>query len=129
MKYFFVVGVPLIWGLSCLGDKYSRELVESASTDPSEKMSPEDRELLKYCQKVRDISDRQEKTDEKVDQILSHFEDLKFKKARVALDSSDREQLRSGWEDIETIKRAAMQQLQEGVDSGALPEGIVNPKE
>jgi len=91
-------------------------------------MTPEDRELLKYCQKVQDISDRQKKTDVKVDQILSHFESLKLRKAPVALDASKREQLRSGWEDIETKKRAAMEVLQEK-DSGSLPDGIVNSKE
>jgi len=127
MKYSFVV-FPIIVGLSCLGAN-SRELESPTSTDTSEKMTPEDRELLKYCQKVQEISDRQKKTDVKVDMMLAHFEDLNIRKTPVALDASKREELRSGWEDIETKKRAAMEVLQEVEDSGALPSGIVHSKE
>ena len=128
---FPIIVVPFIAGLSCLGAN-SRELESTAATDTSGKMSPEDRELLKYCQKVQDISDRQERTDEKVDQILSHVENLKFKKSPVALDASKKEQLRSGWEEIETQKREAIEGLKDGdrdSGSGALPSGIVHSKE
>lgn len=126
MKYSFVV-FPIIVGLSCLGAN-SLELESPPSTDTSEKMTPEDRELLKYCQKVQEISDRQKKTDVKVDMMLAHFESIKLRKAPVALNASKREQLRSGWEDIETKKKAAMEVLLEE-DSGALLDGIVNSKE
>ncbi len=74
-------------------------------------LTSEERELLKYCKKVQEISDKQQETDRKLEEILAHVESLKNPPQSVTLDEDKKEQLKREWMEIEDQKITAIKEL------------------
>ncbi len=126
-KFWFL---PFLVGFSCTGEPRVSEVVGYSYRDTAEKLTPEERELLTYCKKVQEISEKQKLTDAKVEKILDHLESQS--PTVVILDTKKKEELRKGWDEIEEQKNYAIRELKEEHNDSGLEDpasGIVTPKE
>jgi hypothetical protein len=108
----FLVGAFLIGGISCeaIYPKSRRQdIVETPVS--AEGLSSEEQELLGYCRKVQDISQRQEDTENKVEKILTIVEAQK--NTPFHINAKQKEELRKSWVEIEKSRREALKNLQE----------------
>lgn len=86
-------------------DKPDTDAVEEASA------TQEQGELLEYCQKVKEISDKQQEIDRKLEEILTHVESLNSPPQTVSLNEDKKKALREGWLRIEAEKKTAIDEL------------------
>lgn len=99
------------------GQDYERDTeVTEVPESLGEDLSQEEREL--YL-KVQEISEKQQETDRKLEEILLHVETLKSPPQSVSLDAARRKELKEGWIEIESQKKSAIQEL------GSIPPGKV----
>lgn len=110
--------VLIICGASC-EVIYPKKERETPERNPV--LTSEEQELLDYCKNVKNISERQEETENKVEKILSLVEEDKITPIRI--NAQQREELRKSWVEIENSKKKAIKVLHDDSspdsDSGA----------
>lgn len=117
------------WGVQPKNPNPSPEPVTpdtSAQNNP-----PEEKESL--LKKVEDLSEKHRKTEQKLEKILSQVESKKSNKyPLVDLDEGEKEDLRKGWEQIESQKASAIEDIKNNAyDSGQedYSSGIISLEE
>jgi hypothetical protein len=85
---------------------------ETPDTARDLERTQEEREILEYCEKVREISDKQQETDRKLEEILTHIEGLNKPPLAVSLSVDKKRELLEGWITIEAQKKSSLQEIQ-----------------
>ena len=93
---------------------------EKPDTAPPAEKTLKEREILEYCEKVQEISDKQQETDRKLEEILTHIEGLNRPPLAVSLSDHKKRELLEGWIAIEAQKKSSLQEIQQ--ERGLLPE-------
>ena len=124
----------LCFGVSCWGvqSKTPESSTPAITADTStQNSSPDEKDIL--LQKVEELAERQKKTEQKVEKILEHVEGRRSNKSPlVELDQTKRQELKQGWEQIESQKASAMESIKNRTDDSGQEDyssGIVSPEE